>query len=227
MLLRMSDGPLTRRERLRAQTLDEIQQRAFDLVDAEGAHAVSLAAIAKAMGMSAPALYRYYASRDALLAALVTAAYGDLSAAVERAAADHARRPPATRLRAATDAYRAWALAHPKRYTMLFGDRPDDVHDTTEAIATIDRGMAVLVEALTELHAEDVAPARRALDRQLKQWGELHDRGDVPARALRDAVLTWTRLHGIVALEIAGVFADMRLDAGLLLEAELDAIVGP
>jgi Tetracyclin repressor-like, C-terminal domain len=41
-----------------------------------------------------------------------------------------------------------------------------------------------------------------------------------PATALR-AVLIWSRLHGIVSLEIDGNFGSMGIDPGQLFEAEL------
>jgi hypothetical protein len=86
--------------------------------------------------------------------------------------------------------------------------------------------MEVLLAALLDLQEED-APARatKGLDGQLLRWGRRRGRSGVSARALRLAVLTWTRLHGIVGLELTGVFADMELDAGLLLDAEVDAAV--
>jgi AcrR family transcriptional regulator len=66
----MSSTPApTRRERVRLQTLDEIKQHAIQQVAAGGPSALSLNAIAKAMGMSGPAIYRYFASREQLLAA--------------------------------------------------------------------------------------------------------------------------------------------------------------
>ena len=46
-----------------------------------------------------------------------------------------------------------------------------------------------------------------------------------PAGVLKLGVLTWSRLHGIVSLELAGILGDMGLDAGLLLQAELDDVV--
>lgn len=221
-----STPPPTRRARLRAQTLEEIEHRAFEIVDAAGADAVSLAAIAKAMGMSAPALYRYFPSRDALLAELVTSAYAGLSGALEQAAAGASRRAPAARLRAVAAAYREWALAHPRRYTMIFGNRPDDVRDTTEAIATISRGMDVLLGAVLALR-RDAEPASGGgrLDAQLSRWAARSGHAEAPPDALRVAVLTWTRLHGVVALEIVGAFDDMELDARLLLDAEVDDAV--
>lgn len=44
-----------------------------------------------------------------------------------------------------------------------------------------------------------------------------------PAIALR-AILIWSRLHGLVSLEIAGNFASMGIDPGQLFEAQLPAL---
>ncbi len=85
----------SRRARLREQTLAEIKEHALAQVAEAGAEALSLNAIGRAMGMSGPALYRYFASRDALLAALVADAYDDLADALEQAAAGARRRAPA------------------------------------------------------------------------------------------------------------------------------------
>jgi AcrR family transcriptional regulator len=219
--------PPTRRERLRRQTLDEIREHALAQIDAGGLGALSLNAVAKSMGMSGPALYRYFPSRDALLATLVTEVYGDLTAALEQAVADASRRTPARRLAAGLHAYRAWALAHPRRYALLFGDQPDDFTDPEEAIATIHGGMLVLLRLLADL-VQGTAPARPAdaLDRQLVAWAARRGpETEAPPLVLRLGVLTWTRLHGIVGLELAGVFAAMELDAGLLLDAEVESIV--
>ena len=76
----------TRRERQRQQTLAEIKTRAVDQVAAGGAGSVSLNAIARAMGMSPAALYRYFDSRNALLADLVADAYGSLADALQHEA---------------------------------------------------------------------------------------------------------------------------------------------
>ena len=76
---------LSRRERIRAETLREIREIGARQVDEGGLAALSLNAIAKEMGMSGPALYRYFASRDELLAALIVDGYGELTRAVETA----------------------------------------------------------------------------------------------------------------------------------------------
>jgi AcrR family transcriptional regulator len=233
------DSIPTRRQRLRARTIEEIEQSAFELIDGEGAHALSLAAIAKAMGMSAPALYRYFASREALLDTLVVAAYRQLVAALERSAQAHAGEEPAARLRAVIGAYRSWALAYPHRYTLIFTERPSALPDSSEAIAAISPGMELLLHPLLALAGPTASAgasasvdgpdgadgADGALERQLLAWSAARDQSDAPHELLRLALLTWTRAHGIVSLEIVGAFADMGIDAGPLLDGEVDAVL--
>ncbi len=89
--------PLTRRERVRAATIDEIKEIARRHIAEKGAAALSLRAIAREMGMTSPALYRYFASRDDLVTALIVDAYNSLADALEAARdaceeADHAGR---------------------------------------------------------------------------------------------------------------------------------------
>ncbi len=216
--------PPTRRERVRAQTLDEIKQRALAQVAEGGIGALSLNAVAKGMGMSGPALYRYFASRDDLLAALVTDGYRRLANDVIEAGAQAARRTPEHRLAAMTAAYRAWARAHPQHYALLFAPRPAGYADPEAGIVAMDDAMRALLEALAAL--APAAPERSdRLDAQLRRWAARRDDGDpLPPHILRLGVLAWTRMHGIVSLELAGVFGDMGLDAGLLLEAEVAQI---
>src|SRR3954464_5554675 len=69
----------TPRERYRAQVRTEIKQRAWEQIATAGASALSLNAIAKQMGMSGPALYRYFGGRDGLITELVRDAYRSLA----------------------------------------------------------------------------------------------------------------------------------------------------
>jgi hypothetical protein len=38
-------------------------------------------------------------------------------------------------------------------------------------------------------------------------------------------VLTWSRIHGLVSLEITGAFDSMNMDAGLLMAAEIESVI--
>jgi AcrR family transcriptional regulator len=239
--------PPTRRERLRQQTVDEIVQAALELVDAGGAHGLSLASVGKAMGMTPPALYHYFASREALLDALVLAGYTDLGTAVQAAARAAADRPAPDRLSAIAHAWRRWALDHPRRYSMLFTGSRRETVDPLEHVSTISQSMLALVTALQEIAvdagaAPDVGSAAHSggarprearatdsstLDDELSRWGRsLGAPADATPSSLRLALSTWYRVHGLVSLEIVGAFGTMGLDGQRLLAAELESLVG-
>lgn len=63
-------------------------------------------------------------------------------------------------------------------------------------------------------------PLGQPLASQLSAWAQAHDLDINPAIALR-AVLIWSRLHGLVSLEIAGNFASMGVDSDQVFEAQL------
>ena len=107
---------VTRRERYRQQTIDEIKTLAMEQVTDGGVATVSLNAIARTMAMSPGALYRYFDNRDELLAELAVAAYGSLADALERAVPAGGTR--SARLTAVAEAYREWAVQQPNTYRL-------------------------------------------------------------------------------------------------------------
>lgn len=219
----------SRRERLRAQTLAEIKQHALEQIASSGVDALALTGIAKTMGMSGPALYRYFASRDELLAALVGEAWGALADALEQAAHDARRRTPPARLRAVCGAYRSWALEQPHRYKLALETSYGSGRFAPEAtLPAAGRAMQVLLDVFAALGPAPSARRAplRALDTQLERW--IRDRGhdvDLSPATLELAVLAWTRLHGAVSLELVGVFESMGLDPALLHRAEVEHLL--
>ena len=77
--------PLSRRDRVRAATVTEIKDTARRILVGEGIDGLSLRAIAREMGMTAPALYRYFPSREDLLVHLIGDLYDELSDTMEAA----------------------------------------------------------------------------------------------------------------------------------------------
>ena len=73
----------SRRERNRIATLAEIKATARAQMAERGAAALSLREVARQMGMSSAAIYRYFANRDELVTALIVDAYADLAAALD------------------------------------------------------------------------------------------------------------------------------------------------
>ena len=136
----------TRRDRLRAATMEEITATARRLLVEQGPDAMSLRAIAREMGMTAPGLYRYYSSREDLFRHVIATIFRELSAGVHRAisAADRDRHRGgspgrgqvaadrtlsdeelrvhlAAKMVAACREFRRWALSHKDEFALLFG----------------------------------------------------------------------------------------------------------
>jgi AcrR family transcriptional regulator len=208
------------RERYRAHVRHEVKQAALRQLAESGPAAVSISAISKQLGMSGPALYRYFASRDELLTELTIDAYHDLADALGAAAGRAADRGARARLDEVARAYRSWALAQPHRYRLLFGPPLPgyDAH-AQRLVEAAHASMAVLIEILDGL-GDPAAPPGPPLASQLSAWAREHGPGADPATALR-AVLAWSRLHGFVSLEIAGNYASMNIDPDRLFEIQL------
>src|ERR1035437_5419203 len=97
--------PPTMRERYRAQVRGEVKQAALRQLAESGPAGLSVSAIGKQLGVSGPALYRYFASRDELLTELGIDAYDDLADALSVAAAQQAGRDPHARFEALARGY--------------------------------------------------------------------------------------------------------------------------
>jgi AcrR family transcriptional regulator len=212
------------RERYRAQVRGEVKQAALRQLAESGPAGLSVSAIGKQLGVSGPALYRYFASRDELLTELVIDAYDDLAEALRAAASQPAGLQPRPRFEALARAYRSWALAQPHRYRLLYG--PPLPGFDAHAQRLVDASLAAMNQLLGVLHelGDHPAPAPpQPLASQLTALALAHGPGLSPATALR-AVLVWSRLHGLVSLEIAGNFASMGLDPGQVFEAQLSTL---
>src|SRR5689334_17355975 len=134
----------TPRERYRAQVQAEIKERAWEQIATAGASALSLNAIAKGMGMSGPALYRYFAGRDELITELIRDAYRSLADTV-RAAFE-----AGTTVVALAEVIREWALNDPQRYLLIYGTPVPGYHAPDEITAISNEILAVLLEVCAD-----------------------------------------------------------------------------
>jgi AcrR family transcriptional regulator len=209
------------RHRYRAQVRDEIKRAALGQLAAGGPHALSINAIAKELGVSGPALYRYFSGRDELLTELVVDAYDDLGRAVGDAAARTRGRPSRERLRAFARAYRQWATTEPHRYGLLFAEPLPGYDAHAERLVDASRrAMNVLVDVLGDAGSEVPSAALR---REFERWARSRAI-DVEAPVALRAVQVWVRLHGFVSLELGGNFRSMMLDPDKLFRAELERL---
>jgi AcrR family transcriptional regulator len=162
--------------------------------------------------MVSSALYRYFASRDELLTALIIDAYDALGDVTEASTARTRDLPPLARWVTATSAIRGWAVDHPQDYALLYGSpvpgyaAPDD---------TVIPGTRV-TRALVQIVHDAIADERLASEGDgstielSKQTRRAFDalRAEVVLDATDDemfAVLTaWTQMFGLLSFELFG-----------------------
>lgn len=202
------EASASRRERLRATVRDEIKAHAREQLRAGGAQSLSLTAIARAMGLTTPALYHYFRSRDELLTALIVDAYTDLATHLEQAVAGSPRGDFAARLYAAMLGYRGWALAHPTDFLLIYGNPVPGYHAPPEqTVAPAQRTFAVFFDELAAAVAAGAFIPAAHLGEQAPQLDLFpHDARSStldPVVALA-TVSAWLRLHGAVMLELVG-----------------------
>jgi AcrR family transcriptional regulator len=178
------------------------------------------------MGMTGPALFRYVISRDELLTDLVIDAYNDFADALWASVERTAGLPPESRLRDQATTYRAWALEHAHRYLLLFGNPIPGYKAPVErtkpaAQRSFDALLALLQEVAPSHRTATDDPYERALETWIDGAGGL----PLPGSLIKQAFFGWTRLHGVLALEIVGQFSDGLPDPALLYEAEVGELV--
>lgn len=195
---------------------------------------MALTRIAKDMGLSGPALYRYFAGRDDLLGELIRDAYDEVARTMEGVDARPADGARAT-LHALADAYRSWAVAQPHRYLLIQGT---PVPGYAAPPDTLLRARAVLGPFLKVFAAGVAGEALRPVVDEMAAWARGDDgvadwlarhTGLAPddaaaATALAGTVLAWSQLHGTVGLEVSGQYAGMGHQAQTLLTAQIDVL---
>jgi AcrR family transcriptional regulator len=198
----------TARDRARAELTDEIKAVARRHLADQGSAALSLRAVAREVGMVSSAVYRYFPSRDELLTALIIDAYDAVGTAAEAALAAHRRRGAAARWLAVTQAIRAWALAHPHEYALIYGSpvpgyaAPQDTIDPASRVALA--LLQIVVDGVAAGEIDDDEPSMPRVVRT--DFAGLRAVGapGVPDAVVSRALLAWSALFGSISLEMFG-----------------------
>lgn len=101
-------------------TRDSLVTQATKLLDAGGETAVTLRAVAHAVGVSHNAPYRHFKDRSALLAAVAERDFAMLTTSFEQRRNEEG--PPIARLKRALGAFVEYGQDYPARYRLLFSD---------------------------------------------------------------------------------------------------------
>jgi AcrR family transcriptional regulator len=213
----------THRERSREDTETQIRTVARTLLVSRGREAVTLRAIARELGITAPALYRYYDSFEDLLRHVCIDICADLAADIDRRLAPIPETDGTGRVFAVCRGFRSWAIEHPREFTLVFADPAIPKQVSTECgqgadpFGQIFLGVAGNLLATGQLTLpgdaevpdrlrDDLSEFRRSLFETLAEVGvevpdELFSLG-----AAYTMLRFWVRLYGQVALEVFGRF---------------------
>ena len=180
---------------------------------------VTLRAVARELGLTAPALYRYAPSHEELSRMIAIAIDSEVAERIAAAAAKQPSDDPAAQLIAACVEFRHWALTNRKEFALVFANV--DVECVKEYDGSSGMVFSGLLVALWEAYRFPV-PALGELDPGLAAILEVPDAPVDPAMKGDLAGLVWTltqgwsRLYGTVTLEVFG-----NVDARLVEEGHL------
>ena len=226
-------GTATRRERLREATVREIKDAARSMLVTDGIEALTLRAIAREVDLTAPALYRYFDSREALILALVADFYDELTDYI-RTERDQV---PADNLpgqmMAACRALRRWALEHRHEFGLVFANPVADLTHVPDG-PVHEAGWrfgAVFLELVVRLWNEQgfPVPDPDSIDPTLKE--ELKrcavEMGSVlPPEAVLVYLDAWTLLYGSVTMEVFGHLHFALDDSSAMFERQMADLAG-
>ena len=218
----------TARERVRAELIREITETARRQLATDGAAGLSLRAVAREMGMVSSAIYRYFPSRDDLLTTLIIDGYNAVGAAVEKADAAWPAADYAGRWLTACRAARAWALAHPHEYALVYGSPVPGYQAPERTIAPASRVAAVFGKIISEAyragaadapgpateHASRATPGLPVSESFVPDAARLRDAilAGVPDEVAAGALIAWSGLFGLVSFELFGQFENVVTD---------------
>lgn len=210
---------------------EAIKETAWKQIAEFGAPALSLRAIARDLGITAPAIYNYYPDRDALVTALIIEAYTSLGNCQFAARDAIPEGETMARLRAVGMAYRQWALENPQRYHLIFGTPiPGYEAPMMEVLPSAARSLSALVSMIDDLrvqgmlNAENFPSVQSEYEAQFEAWKGYAGNYDI--LSLSVAMLVWSRVHGLVSLEIAGNMPPFGVDGAALYQYEIELVIG-
>jgi AcrR family transcriptional regulator len=155
---------------------------ALQIIDREGPAALTLRAVAARLGVSAPATYRHFASKEALLAAVAAEGFASLLERV-RAAMAAAGDGPVERYLSVARTYVRFGLEHAAHFQVMYGPRPAEFEVGVVAASGRDAFKLFLGTVIDCQRAGLAAP------------------GD----PVKVAVEAWSYAHGLVMLHLHGL----------------------
>lgn len=214
------------RARARIEIRAAILAAAAERLAADGADQLSLRAVARDVGMVSSAVYRYFASRDELLTALIIRAYDSLGEHVEHCVRSTAGQPAARRWVDAAMSVRAWALDHPNDYALIYGTPIRGYAAPEDTVASGTRVARALVGIVRDAGERDPVAAVAVEPVLAESFAALRaELGLDVDDAMTLAIITaWTQLFGLLTFELFGQTRNLVADDEALFRAAATAM---
>ena len=208
---------------------EAIKATAWKQIAESGAPALSLRAIARELNITAPAIYNYFPDRDALVTALIIDAYKSFGDSQLEARDAMPENDVQGRMKAIGVAYRTWAHTYPQRYQLIFGTPiPGYEAPLMEVLPSAARSLSALVSVVEQLrlagklNVKIFPKVKKEYKISFETWKRYG--GDVDMLSMSVAMVIWSRVHGIVSLEIANNLPPFGANGDELYLFELAAI---
>jgi AcrR family transcriptional regulator len=185
---------------------EEIKAVARRHLATDGAN-LSLRAVARDIGMASSAVYRYFASRDELLTALIIEAYDSVGVAAERAAAETRDRDFADQLVAVGLAVRAWALEEPHQWALIYGSPVPGYQAPQDTIVPATRVILQIAAIVRDAYqAGRIAPREEITGRYADELAAVAEQfgPGTPPRLVGAGMAAFIQLMGAVSAELFG-----------------------
>lgn len=209
---------------------EAIKETAWKQIAETGAAALSLRAIARELNITAPAIYNYFPDRDALVTALIIDAYTSFGDSQLAARDTFSENQLVERLNAIGMSYRQWAITHPQRYQLIFGTPiPGYQAPLMEVLPSAARSLSALVSVVdqlrvvSKLRTEGYPTVQPGYEQMFAVWTSFAGNYDILSLAM--SMLIWSRVHGLVSLEISNNLPPFGVNGDALYMYEMNSIV--
>ena len=194
------------RARARVEVRAAILTAAAARVARDGAAELSLRAVARDVGMVSSAVYRYFASRDELLTALIVEAYDSLGGRVEAHIETTTGRSAAVRWVEAAMEIRRWALEHPHDYALIYGTPIPGYAAPELTIVSGTRVSRALVQIVRDADRIEPVAHFEVDDVLTESFDALRAEMDldVDDSLILAVVVAWSQLFGLLTFELFG-----------------------
>lgn len=219
---------MSRREKQRKELIAEIKSTAKVLMAENGTAGLSIRAIAKRIEITPPAIHYYFKTVDDLITTLLIDEFNALVKYLKETAEENSGFPFSIQFYRYAHALRGWALANSTEFQLIYGNPiPGYVQPIEQTYPPAREGFALFAGMVSQaieakelsLPYQYLAAAERLsqpLSELQQEAGHQHD----PAVLYMTASL-WSRLHGLITLELYNLIQPVVGDIALFFHLEV------